>query len=487
MSNVTEKGNKSRPTKDDFYIPRNFARSAVYPLWQTVSRSSTAYTNEQITNLLKDPFKSYRKLRDVSNYLYATCPAYVLQIDYFANLLAFDYVVFPDTVERSEKTVKKRFMDACKKVRDANIRELKSVMLARTFVNGSTFWYDLSDNQNTIFVEIDSRYCRMAMIDNDNLWRYFIDLALLTADKIYEYPEEIQNAYADWLNNNKPKNRKIRIIEGQSVDLPENLYLVSKRGFCLNAHIEKVDNDYPLFAPMFKDFNVLEENKTYLNETLKADAVKLIHLKIPCDDEGIPMMDKDLVDIYYQTAKDGVPANVLPLVDPFEVDAIAMEKSQQNQTNLVEHSEKVVLSDSGISSTIFSAETTNGLAYSTAKDVAKMLPYLYYFTSVLNFKIKDTKMRVKFLPVSFKDRVDFHKSYTSDLPFGGSRMLWLATNGLEMYDSFNVLEFEKAIDIDSLLPVKLSASQMNASEEVGRPAKDEGEKADETVKGDANK
>lgn len=475
------------PIKDDFYFPRNFAKSAVYPLWQTVSRASVAYTNEQITNLLKEPFKSYKKLRDVSNYLYATCPAYVLQIDYFANLLAFDYVVFPDSVETNKKTSRNRFMEAAKKVRDANLREIKSIMLARTFVNGSTFWYDLSDNQNTIFVEIDSKLCRMAMIDNDNLWRYFVDLALLTNDKAYEYPEEIQEAYAEWITGGKKRNKEIRLIEGQNIELPRNYHLVSKRGFCMNAHIEKVDNDYPLFSPMFKDFNTMEENKTYLNETLKADAVKLIHLKIPCDDQGIPMMDKDIVDIYYQTAKEGVPANVLPLVDPFEVDSIAMDKSQQNQTNLVEHSQKVVSNDTGVSTTIFSAETTNGLAYSTSKDVAKMIPYLYYFTCLINYKIKEFKMKVKFLPIGFKDRADTHKEYMSDLPLGGSRMLWLATNGLEIYDSINLLEFEKAIDIDSLLPVKLSSNQMNASEESGRPATPEGQKADETVKGDKNK
>ncbi len=476
-----------RSQVNDFCVPRNFAKSAVHPLWQNNPRTSTVFTNEQISNLLKEPYKSHKKLRDVSNSLYATCPQYSLIVDYFATILAFDYVVFPDNVSVKEKTLKKRFMDATKKVRDSNIRELKTVMLTRMIVNGSVFWYDLSDNQNTIFVEIDSKLCRMAMIDSDNLWRYFIDLSLLTQDKLYEYPLEIQDAHKEWMDAGRLKANVLKEIEGQSVTLPANLYLVSAKGFCMNAHMEKVDNDYPLFAPMFKDFNVHEDNKTYLNETLKAEAIKLIHLKIPVDkDDGTPLLDKDTIDAYHESAKEHLPANVAPLTNPFEVNAIALDKSQQNQTNLVQHSGKVIATDSGISETIFSAETTNGLAYSTAKDVGKILPYLYYFSNLINYKIKDLKMKVRFLPIGFKDRMDFHKHYAADLALGGSRLLWLATNGLELYDTFNVLEFENEIDIDSLLPVKIASSQMSGNSEGGRPELDEGEKSDETVKGEKN-
>jgi hypothetical protein len=148
----------------------------------------------------------------------------------------------------------------------------------------------------------------------------------------------------------------------------------------------------------------------------------------------------------------------------------------------VQHSEAVVASDSGVSTTIFSANTTNGLAYATSKDVGKMLPYLYYFTYILNYKIKSQKMQVKFLPISLKDRLDWHKQYSADMAMGGSRMLWMATSGIEIYESLKIAEFEKLIDIDSLLPVKMSGNQMNAEDGAGgRPTVDEGDKAEGTV------
>jgi hypothetical protein len=472
---------KKKPVLEDFCIPRAYAKSAIFPLWQSSSRTSTSYTNEQITNLLKDPYASYKKLRDVSNWLFANSPSYGNIVDYLAHLLSFDYVVYPAEVKKNKTTIKDRFQEAAKLIRDASVKEIYPEMLKRTIVNGSTYWYDLGDKTNTIYVEIDSSICQLAMVDDDNIWRFYIDLAMIKADQYYEMPEEIRNAYDDWVDGGRKKNKEEREIEGTKIAIQNNLYLVGKRGFCLTSHIEKMRNDYPLLAPLFKDFNTHEENKTYLNDTLKAEVIKIVHLKVPVDENGVPLMDKDIIQAYHDSAKEHLPANVAPMTNPFEVSGISLDKSQSNQTNLVEHSQTVISNDSGISTTVFSTETTNGLSYSTAKDVAKMLPYYYYFTNIANYKIKAQKMQIKFLPHSFHQRADQHKTYAADLPLGGSRMLWVATSGLEIYDAMKVLEFEQEIDIDELLPVKASAAQMSG-DEVGRPQKEETEKADSTVK-----
>lgn len=477
---------KRKPVLEDFCVPRNYAKSAVFPLWQSSSRTSAPFTNENIANLLKDPYASYKKLRDASNWLYANNSSYVNIIDYMAHLLSFDYVIYPEETTKNKSTMKDRFDEAAKLVCNASIREIYPEMLKRTFVNGATYWYDLGDKTNTIYVEIDSRICQLALIDDDNIWRFYVDLSQITQDRFYEMPEEIRNAYTTWTEGGKKKDKTTQTLEGMQIELPSNYYLVGKRGFVLSSHIEKMKNDYPLLAPMFSDLNTLGENKTYLNETLKAEAVKIVHLKIPVDENGIPLMDKDIIQAYHESAKEHLPPNVAPLTNPFDITSVALEKSQQNQTNLVQHSEEVVSVDSGISKTIFSAETTNGLAYSTSKDVAKMLPYYYYFTNIVNYKIRAQKMQIKFLPHGFKDRLDQHKQAAADLPLGGSRMLWLATSGLEIYDAMKLLEFEQQIDIDSILPVKASASQMS-SDEVGRPVVDEGSKADSTVKVDERK
>jgi hypothetical protein len=473
---------KARPVLEDFCIPKeNYARSAVFPLWTSSSRTSSYYTNEQIGNLLKDPLLSYRKLRDVSNWLYVNSPAYVNIVDYFSHLLSFDYLIYPAEVQKNKSTVKTRFQEAAKMIRDSSVKEIYPEMLKRTFVNGSTYWYDLGDKTNTIYVEIDSRICQLAMVDDDNIWRFYIDFAYIKQDTYYEMPEEIRNAYDTWIEGGKRKDKEKRVIEGTEIEIQSNLYLVGKRGFTLTSHLEKVKNDYPLLTPMFKDFNSMDDNKGYLNDTLKAEAIKIVHLKIPTDEEGFPLLPKEVIQAYHDSAKEHLPPNVTVVTTPFEIDGVALDKSQSNQTNLVEHSQTVISNDSGISTTVFSTETTNGLSYSTAKDVAKMLPYYYYFTNIANYKIKAQKMQVKFLPHSFHQRSDQHKTYAADLPLGGSRMLWVATSGLEIYDAMKVLEFEQEINIDELLPVKASAAQMSG-DDGGRPQKEETEKADSTVK-----
>ena len=98
-----------------------------------------------------------------------------------------------------------------------------------------------------------------------------------------------------------------------------------------------------------------------------------------------------------------------------------MDKGQQNFTNIVEHSDKVVKSDSGISSTIFEASTTNGLMYSVEADASKMYPLLQFFTNIINAMIKNTKYKITFLPINIFNKKDWHEKYTSDLAVGGSR------------------------------------------------------------------
>lgn len=482
-------------SKKEFYVPRtrNYARSRLIPFWQNFgSRSTQVFTPEQVELLLKNPYGNYLQLQEVSNYLWATSPMYQNIMYYLATLMSFDYMIFPDnSFTNSKKSLENRLFDSAKIIKQAQVKSTFPMMLLRTLVNGETYWYDLSDTNNTIMQEIDSRYCQLSGIDDDNLWRYYINLAKIPFTNILEMPDEIQIAYRKWVDGGKSKVKIDKVIDGVPITIPSNLYLVSKRGFSMFSHIRKTQHDYPFLASMFTDLIVLEENKAYLNESLRADIVKLVHLRIPIDkDSGQPIMDKETIGVYHESSKEHFPSNVSPLTNPFEVQSITFDKSQQNGINIAEHSQKVVQTSSGTSDSLFSASTTNGLGISITADATKMYPFLYYFDNIINYKIKSQKFLCSFLQINQYNRLEWHKQYGTDLANGMNRQLWMSTSNIEIYDFLNASKMEQILDFDQYLPVKLNANQMSgndANPNGGRPEKDANDKADSTVTTDSYK
>jgi len=471
------------PKPNEFFVPRNFARSQVQPLWTTSPNNSSTrkYTSDAIGKLLLHPYSSYKELQNISNYLLYTSSAYNNFLDYLANALTWDYVLACEDLEKVNKTtIENRYIESAKTVYKINVKAIFSAMLKRVLANGETYFYNLTDNSNSIIVEIDSNICQLAQIDSNNIWRYYINLSFINSANLLELPEEIQTAYKKWIDNGKPKKKVL--IDG--FELPEYLYPVSDKGFAIFIHMRKTQHDYPYLAHMFEDLNDLESDKTYMNDYIKENNIKLIHMKVPTDkDSGLPLMDKDVMQIYHDSAKEHLPSNVAPLTNPFTVESIALDKSQSTAINLVEHSTKVIMQDSGISDTIFNANSTNGLKYATLADATKLYPLFYFFENFVNLQIKQYKCKIKFLRINYYNQLEWHERFYADVQAGGSRSLFAVTGGIEPYDIINLAKTEKAIGMDDLLEPKINASQQSGIEnDNGRPKKKEDKASDSTNK-----
>lgn len=470
---------------NEFYIPRNYARSDIQPLWTTASRNSITrkYTTEQIGKLLLNPYASYKELQNVSNYLLYTSSAYNNFLEYLSNALTWDYILSCEDVGKVNKnTIESRYIESAKTVYKFNVKSIFPALLKRVLINGECYFYNMFDNNNSIIIEIDSNLCQLAQIDNNNIWRYYINLSLINPAILPELPDEIQIAYKKWVDEGKSKERKI--IDG--IETPENLYLVSDKGFAIFIHMRKIQHDYPYLAHMFEDLNDLESDKSYMNDYIKENNIKLIHMKVPTDkDTGIPKMDKDIVEVYHSSAKEHLPRNIAPLTNPFELQSIALDKSQSQAINLVEHSTKVVMQDSGISDTIFNANSTNGLKYATLADATKIYPLFYFFENFINLQIKQYKCKVKFLRINYYNQLEWHERYYADIQAGSSRSLFVVTGGIEPYEVINLAKTEKIIGIDDLLEPKINASQMSPDDlnkKNGAPKKKEDKASDSTNK-----
>jgi len=462
------------PTPDSQTQKHYFASSQIYAESMNYRPISRPYTKKQIEKALKNPLVNYQLLQQVSNYLYAVSPSYQNHIDHMANILAFDYILFPTDLTDNKTTMTKRLLSASKKAKQSQVKTVYPKMLERTLLQGETYWYTLTDNENTIYIEIPAKFCEVYEIDSNNLFRYKIRLDLLNNDIVKSLPDEIKNAY-EYYHNNKNQNKKNQKLDKN--DAMDSLkYKVSERGFAILAHGMLSVHDYPYYANSFIDLLQLEEDKEYLNSYIKDDNVKMVHNKIKTDDDGKPVMDADIIRQYHETDKKHVPKNVSVSTTPFDKEAISFDSSSRTQINLVEQSKKNVQDDSGISSLVFNNEksSSNALKDSIRADKNRMLSFLKFFNAVLSYQLKQFKFIASFLETDKFTRPDDHEDIRTDLQSGGSRMLFIATSGIEIYDFMQVSQLEKIIDIDDYMPIMIPGSQqsgLDGEKKNGRPVK----------------
>lgn len=478
----------SQSNESKFFVPRNYARSQIQPLWATKPNNSVTrkYTTDEIGKLLLNPYATYKELQNASNYLSYTSSAYNNFLDYLSNALTWDYVIQCEDIDNvKQSTIESRYYESAKVAHKINIKTIFPALLKRALANGETYFYNMSDSSNSIIVEIDSNICQLAQIDNSNIWRYYVNLSLINPVNRFELPEELQTAYTQWVDGGK-KKEKIKVDE---MEIPSYLHLVSDKGFAIFVHMRKTQHDYPYLVHMFEDLNDLESDKAYMNDYIKENNIKLIHMKVPTDTEGKPLMDEVITRVYHESAKEHLPRNIAPLTNPFETTSITLDKSQSAAINLVEHSTKVVMQDSGISENIFNSSSTLGLQYSTLADATKLYPLLYFFENFVNLQIKQYKCKVKFLKINYYNQLEWHERFYADVLTGGSRSLFAVTSGIEPYDIINLAKTEKAIGMDDLLEPKINASQLSADDlggVNGRPKKKPKDASDSTNKVNEN-
>lgn len=455
----------------EFFVPRNTMRTNIPPMWASTYTKALAqaYTEAQILGFLKDPRSNYKDLQSVSEYLYNTSKLYQNFLYYLSTIMTFDYIIFStDTTNIQEKTLWSRFENAAKKVYGIQSEYNFPLMLMRTLLNGESYWYNISTDNAEIFYEIPSKYCQAAGYDNNNLWRYWINLSLIDPNLIGELPVEIQEAYDKY---SKKKNKTNE----------DNFYLVGDRGFALFCHGRNETHDYPYFSSMFIDLTRLEADKDYFNNFIKEDNIKLIHCKVPIDDKsGLPIMEKNVIQDYHDSLKEHLPANVAPITNPFETEGISLDSAQKTSINIVEVAKKNVQDDSGISESMFAADTTMGLKYSTLADAANMYPLLSYFENYVNFKIKEQKFKCKFLRINQHDKLAWNKQFSSALgSVGDNRSKYIATSQTGLYEFIMTAKMEKALDFDSYMPIKETA--FTQSGDIGRSATEEPTESTEKV------
>lgn len=436
--------------------------------------SVTPYTAARVKSLLLDPIKNHAMLKEASAWLLEYSSLYGNMLSYYSTLLTYDYIVVPTSKLIGSKTkLKKGYYAAAERVKKMSIQRKIPLLIFKTLQQGETFWYDVSDDATVIFKEVNYRHCKMFAVDDDNIWRYVVDLATVNDAQAKEMPLEVQDAYEKYKKSGGGGTAEVNNTEF-GVSLKPNLYVVSKAGFALSCSTVLTDtHEPPAFSNMFIDLIMYEDDKETYNTYLKDSYAKLVHMKVPIDPkDGKPTMTADEVNLYFSKVKQGIPRNVKALATPFETDDIATDKAQTQGIALTDTSRKNAQYGSGIADSLWSPTTANALMVTIESNAARIKPLCSFIDAYVTFKLKSLNATFSIdTQITQYNKEAIYKARTTGLASGESYTSWLASSSLELYDALMIAEAEDALDLATLFAPKQSAYQ-TPSQSPGAPVKD---------------
>lgn len=423
---------------------------------------------------------------------------------HYATLLTYAGLLIPNPSagkNLSTSHIQKRYYNAMDYIERMQLPTFLTNCAVRALTDGC-YYGIVTELEKSVFTTIDlpAEYCRSNFKDqngNDviefNL-AYFNSISDKDARKVAlaAYPKIISKAYREWTSG---KRGPWFIVPS---DIAICFPLLSGRPPFLSVIPATIDYDEAVITDRERD---LEEIR------------KIIVQKIPHLSDGRLLFEPDeALEIHNGTV--GMlkgNKNISVMTTYADVDAITSKTQADGTTNTLEKMEKNIYAQAGVSSEIFTSSGSSSLDSSLRNDMAFMMllanKFAAYVTNLLNRKYSNTNITFKYiiLPVTYHNYDKFVDTSFKLVGSGYSFLMPAIALGLSQKDLGNLKDLENNILKlgEKLIPPSTSYTQTGDGtsngdggedndssgkpaqtdvDEGGRPEKEDGEKADTTLK-----
>lgn len=442
------------------------------------------YSPEEIERILQSgSLVEQQKLS--RNYFYKD--GYYRQIlTYYATLLKYVGLLIPNpSFGKSLSTphIKKRYYQALEYVEAMDLPVFLTNCALRALIDGSYFGLITKLDKSTFTViDLPTGYCCSRFKDiygNDIIEfdvTYFNSIIDETERKsaLSVYPKVIRTAYAQYRNGNSEKRWVI---------------VPSEIGICFPFF-----DGRPPFVTIIPATIQYDEAVDTARERDLEEIRKIIVQQIPHLADGRLLFEPDEAEqIHAGTVgmMKGNP-NVSVLTTYADVDAIQSQTTSDTTKNsTLTQMLQNIYTKSGTSSEIFAAKGNTSLSTSLKKDLALMMTlasrFSTFVTNIVNSIYQNSNVNFKFtiLPISYFNCDDYINSTFKLASSGYSFLLPALALGLSQKDLGNIKDLENDVLQlgEKLRPLESSYTQsaQDNSDEGGRPAVNDEDKADQTI------
>lgn len=386
----------------------------------------------------------------MSLYLYLVSPHYRRLLSYYSTLPTFNYYIAP--AKLSAKTLNRAARNKYQAayydtVNDCELYsfqdELPEVinwMLLEGIYCG--LYYESTDafylkHFPTDYVKV---YAEM-----DGVYRFAVDLDYFAkGDYLFSaYGDNFYNAYIAYKGDSK------RGIKGD----PQLRWYEPENQFCV-----KCDDDptviVPFFAGIFKEVLDLDDYRLLAKAKTEMGNYKVLAMQQDVDENGVPKLDFDIAQKYYNQAASNLPEQVGLILSPFKIEAFTFDKSNVADTDDVNKAENQLWSATGTNPLLFGSTkitSANALLLSIKADEMVSYHLLHKIERVFNLiqklKGRPYQFRIHFLDQSIYSRELVQDSMFKAATYGvpGSKSRYAASLGMSPSDVLGMAYLEDDI------------------------------------------
>ena len=429
----------------------------------------TKYTRADIIKYLKNPETNAKQLRNASIYLYEVSAQYRRIVNYFAHMCPLTYIMYPFKFDTTKEINEKAFKASYKKATDFmaifNLQHEMRKALVTAWREDIFAGYIYQTKDSFYIRKLHPDYVKIASIV-DGCYMVAFDFSYFRGreDELESYGEEFISKYGDY--------KKDSSLRWQLLD--------EKRQFCLKISEDVMYPLIPLAGCLLGIFDI-EDYKELQKGASVLRNYKALGLKLPTDEAGNLLIDKDFADQFYEQLSNITPENIGVFETPMDVEVYDFEKSGAEDPDKTYEAIRNFYNDAGVSALLFGSDkqTAASLNISITSDECVCFAVNRQIERNVNRLLKGLsgtqKFQITILDISEFHRQQFHDIMLKDAQYGVPVKSAIAASlGLNPPNMSAMLYMENEILKlhDNMIPLQSSYTQ-SSDNEGGRPTAEE--------------
>ena len=429
----------------------------------------TKYTRADIIKYLKNPETNAKQLRNASIYLYEVSAQYRRIVNYFAHMCPLTYIMYPFKFDTTKEVNEKAFKASYKKATDFmaifNLQHEMRKALVTAWREDIFAGYIYQTKDSFYIRKLHPDYVKIASIV-DGCYMVAFDFSYFRGreDELESYGEEFISKYEDY--------KKDSSLRWQLLD--------EKRQFCLKISEDVTYPLIPLAGCLLGIFDI-EDYKELQKGASVLRNYKALGLKLPTDEAGNLLIDKDFADQFYEQLSNIMPENIGVFETPMDVEVYDFEKSGAEDPDKTYEAIRNFYNDAGVSALLFGSDkqTAASLNISITSDECVCFAVNRQIERNVNRLLKGLsgtqKFQITILDISEFHRQQFHDIMLKDAQYGVPVKSAIAASlGLNPPNMSAMLYMENEILKlhDNMIPLQSSYTQ-SSDNEGGRPTAEE--------------
>ena len=456
------------------------------------TRTYTVFKRELLRTYMKNPFRYFTKLIELSRFLYLRSHPYRKIIHYNSSMINVNYrTIIPKedwSNTASPEEVMEDYYATCKFFSASDMQAEIYKMCIIAWREDTAYGCVYHNDDGVFILPIPYDIAQVTREFNDGGLSYSVKMSYFDnhLDELEFYGEPFTTMY---------KAYQADKTNGLWQQMPDEYC------FCIKVNLDEPTVPLPPYMALFNSIINLCDTEDLQADKDKASVYKLLSFEMESDDSPDPdsfKVDVDTAIDYYNKACEKLPEYVDAFLTPIKVNPISFKDDQAADINIIENATKTLYNSSGGAQILNSASISTVVGWTSA-----LIADEQYGTNTLRAQIQNflnrwikfyqnTNCELVLLPVSPYTKATYIDQLKSQFTYGLPLRLTLgALDGFNEMQMLSLANLENNVMHlnDVFIPPKSSNTQSNSGEssEVGQGRPEKDNPSDLTDDGDASR